>query len=510
MTKEKNIILFVDDEEPNLIAFKFQFNKYFKVLTASSGTEALEIIRQNSIKVIITDQRMPEMTGVELLETVHKNIDNIPGIILTAYLNIEALTNGINYAQIFGFVHKPYNVIDLKSIIDKAIEVFELKEHNKNLIIELYEKNNELNKNQDSLLNEIDERKKAEEKLKSALQQVEMLKEKLKEENTYLKEEINTTHNISNIISKSENYRNVLKLVEYVSPTNSTVLITGETGTGKELLASAVHQFSNRSENTLVRVNCASLPEHLIESELFGHVKGAFTGAIADKKGRFELANNGTLFLDEIGELPLNLQSKLLRVLQEGEFEKIGSSKTIKINVRIIAATNRNLPQMIVDGLFREDLFYRLNVFPINSIPLRERKEDIPILVIHFLKKFSQRLGKLVNEIDNASMNELLKYNWPGNVRELENVIERSIILSNGNRIQNLPGFSDVSPQKNIQDLKLEKRNIPLKDEERILYALNNSNWKVEGENGAANMLGLAPSTLRSKMKKLEITRPMR
>lgn len=286
------------------------------------------------------------------------------------------------------------------------------------------------------------ERKKREEELEISQKEVKALSNRLKEENVLLKQEISTNHNFNNIIASSPKYRKILRKVAQVAETNANVLITGETGTGKELLARAIHSLSDREEAVMVKVNCAALPENLIESELFGHEKGAFTGASKQKRGRFELANKGTLFLDEIGELPLHLQVKLLRVLQEGEFERVGGTKTLKVDVRIIAATNRNLEQMIADGTFREDLFYRLNVFPIKNLPLRERKEDIPALVNYFVKRISNRLGKTIEEIKRSDIEFLQQYDFPGNVRELENLVERAVILSNGKKLELKASFS--------------------------------------------------------------------
>lgn len=345
--------------------------------------------------------------------------------------------------------------------------------------------------------------KKANDKLHQALKEVEELKRKLEEENAYLQHEIKLNHNFEEIISQSQKFRKVLKQVEQVAGTDATVLILGESGTGKELIARAVHNLSLRKKRALVKVNCAALPITLIESELFGHEKGAFTGALSKKIGRFELADGGTIFLDEIAEIPVEVQSKLLRVLQEGEFERLGSSHTIKVNVRVIAATNRSLGQAIENGSFREDLYYRLYVFPLELPPLRERKEDIPLLARHFLMKYGHQFGKQVN-ITNKVIDQLTGYDWPGNVRELENIIERGIITSNGNRLEisniiNRPGRSSSS-----------KKLVTLEDNEKshILNALKTTNWRVSGQRGAARLLGVKRTTLEAKMKKLNIQRP--
>jgi formate hydrogenlyase transcriptional activator len=328
---------------------------------------------------------------------------------------------------------------------------------------------------------------------------------RLKAENKYLQEEIKLNYNFEEIVSKSNGFQKVLQQVEKVASTDATVLILGESGTGKELLARAVHNISNRSKRPLVKVNCATLPSNLIESELFGHEKGAFTGAMDRKIGRFELADGGTIFLDELGELPIELQAKLLRVLQEGEFERLGNSKTLKVNVRVIAATNRNLQLAIEKKEFREDLFYRLNVFPITCPPLRERREDIPLLVKHFLQKFEGKMGKKITQVPAPVMDALCAYNWPGNIRELENLIERAMILSPGSELSYgewLPSVKLTAGHLNTPLQKLEEV-----EKNHISEVLRQLNWKVSGENGAAKFLGLNPTTLEARMKKLGIKR---
>ena len=347
------------------------------------------------------------------------------------------------------------------------------------------------------------ERKIANEQLVRALDEVEQLKNRLEAENTYLQDEIKLEHNFEEIISQSARFKKVLGQVEQVAPTDATVLILGESGTGKELLARAIHNISGRKNRPLVKVNCAALPVNLIESELFGHEKGAFTGAVAKKIGRFELADGGTLFLDEVGEIPLELQPKLLRALQEGEIERVGGSSTIKVDVRIIAATNRNLEQEVDDGHFRADLFYRLHVFPIQSIPLRERKEDIGLLVRHFATKFSTKIGRRVDVIPKRVVNALQSYSWPGNIRELENVIERAVILSPTKKLE----LGDWIPQKRTKNQKMEFQTLEDFEREYILKVLNETTWRVSGQKGAAMVLGMKPTTLESRMKKLGIKR---
>jgi transcriptional regulator with GAF, ATPase, and Fis domain len=350
-----------------------------------------------------------------------------------------------------------------------------------------------------NMLAGIIERKQAEEAVQKALTEVEQLKNRLQEENIYLQNEIKIEHNFEEIITQSNVLKESLHKIEQVASTSSTVLILGETGTGKELFARAIHNTSNRKDRPLVKINCAAIPLNLIESELFGHEKGAFTGAIARKIGRFELADGGTIFLDEIGDLPLELQIKLLRVLQEGEFERLGTSHTIKVDVRIIAATNRNLEKNVKTGDFRQDLYYRLNVFPIRVPPLRDRKDDISLLVTHFVRKYNAKLGKKIESIPLKVMDSLQAYHWPGNVRELENIIERSIVLTKGTTLELDEMFGHPS---NLLD---QSGYLPtLKENERsfICKILKESHWVIEGKYGAARRLGIPPSTLRSRMKK--------
>ena len=337
-----------------------------------------------------------------------------------------------------------------------------------------------------------------------AFRQIEELKDKLAEEKLYLEDEIRTEYDFEEIVGDSQAWKRVLRDVETVAPTDSTVLIQGESGTGKELIARAIHNLSARRERTFVKVNCAAIPTGLLESELFGHEKGAFTGAIGQKIGRFELADKGTLFLDEIGDIPLELQPKLLRVLQEREFERLGSTRTVKVNIRLVTATNRDLSQMIANREFREDLFYRLNVFPILLPPLRERREDIPLLVRYFTQKYARRMNRPIETIPAEAMEALANWNWPGNVRELENFIERAVILTRGSALHvplaELRNGGDPAPAAALTTLEEAER-------EHILRALRETNWVVGGPAGAAARLGLKRTTLQSRMVKLGITR---
>ena len=354
-------------------------------------------------------------------------------------------------------------------------------------------------------MQDISQFKKKDEELKEAFTKIEELNKQLKVENLYLKKELEKAEGFEEIITKSPQYRKILHQINQVAPTDATVLITGETGTGKELIARALHRLSNRHQRPLIKINCAAIPENLIESELFGHERGAFTGAINRKIGRFEIADKGTIFLDEIGELPLNLQPKLLRVLQEGEINRLGSNRTIKLDVRVITATNRKLEALISQGKFREDLYYRLNVYPIDNLPLRERREDIPLLVSHFAKKYSEKIGKKIDSVSQLTIDRLMQYPFPGNVRELQNIIERAVIQNKGSVLKltsNLLGKSTFHPNKEggLKTFEDMQRDY-------ILKVLKHTRWKVSGLHGASDILGMNSNTLESKMRKLGIRR---
>ncbi len=331
---------------------------------------------------------------------------------------------------------------------------------------------------------------------------------KLSEEKLYLQDEIRTEYNFEEIIGDSPALRTILDQLQTVAPTDSTILIQGETGTGKELIARAVHHLSSRRDRTLVKVNCAAIPTGLLESELFGHEKGAFTGAIAQRVGRFELAHRGTLFLDEVGDIPLELQPKLLRVLQEQEFERLGSGRTLHVDVRLVAATNVDLMQKVAEGQFRRDLYYRLNVFPVTIPPLRERRDDIPLLVRYFAQKYARRMKKPIDTIPLKSMTALSDYHWPGNVRELENYIERAVILSRGSDLQ--IAVSELKSRSNSPFMAPSNGFATLENAERehIVRALGETKWVIGGPTGAASRLGMKRTTLQSRMRKLGITRP--
>jgi PAS domain S-box-containing protein len=376
----------------------------------------------------------------------------------------------------------------------------ELKKAYAEMDLRVKKRTAELTRANERLLQEIEDRKQAANSLREALTIIKQLKDQLHEENIYLKEEIYLLHSHEDIVGNSEAIRTVLMQVEQVAETESTVLIQGETGTGKELVAKAIHGLSSRKDRLMIKVNCAALPPTLIESELFGREKGAFTGALSKQIGRFELADASTIFLDEIDALPLELQAKLLRVLESGEFERLGSPRTVKVDVRIISATNRDLAKVVSGGGFREDLYYRLNVFQIAVPPLRERREDILPLVWSFVQEFSKRMGRRIESIPQKDVEALQAYPWPGNVRELRNVTERAMIITTGPVLHlDVPKIAQSGAGQSGTLEEVEKRH--------IIEALNTTGWRVSGKEGAAEILGINPKTLESRMQRLGIQR---
>ncbi|GAB1257212.1 sigma 54-interacting transcriptional regulator [Aurantivibrio plasticivorans] len=366
------------------------------------------------------------------------------------------------------------------------------------------------------IFRDISERVKAEQEREQAFEEIKDLKEQLEQERDYLRDEINITANFGEIIGESQALKRTLSQIEAVAKTPTSVLILGESGVGKEMVARAIHMHSDRCEHPLVKVNCASIPKELFESEFFGHVRGSFTGAHRDRVGKMQLANHGTLFLDEVGEIPLDLQSKLLRALQENEFERVGDENTLKVDVRVIAATNRDLSEEVRKGRFREDLYYRLSVFPVEVPPLKERTADIPPLAQHFLNNFCQQLGRKPLTLTQAQVAQLKQHHWPGNIRELKNVLERAVILSTGMTKLKLdlalqadeekdaaplePTFSDVGVLTEEEFMQLEKSN--------LRNAMKKANWKISGADGAAELLGIKPSTLAYRLSQHGIKKP--
>ena len=447
-------ILIVDDEDAQRSVLKgYLEKKGYRIFSASSGNEGIKTVQNNIIDIILSDFKMPDRTGLEVLEEVKKINPEISFVILTAYGTIENAVKAMRLGA-FDYISKPVDLDELDLMIERIIE-------NRNL----------------------------------------------KSENQILKNQLKEKFKIDSFISQSPKMEEVLSVASRAADSRATVLITGESGTGKEVLAKSIHYVSSRKDKPFVAVNIPALPETLLESELFGHEKGAFTGAEKSKKGRFELAHEGTIFLDEIGDIPINLQVKLLRVLQEHQIEKLGSTETVNIDVRIIAATHQHLEQKIKDGSFREDLFYRLNIVSLNIPPLRERKEDILPLIEHFIEKYSKENGRENLSLSKETVDTLIKYNFPGNVRELENIIERAVVLSRGNTItvNDLPNV--------VKGFKAEKE-IPANEETTLIEQVEELEKKLifdaltksnGNQSQAGRLLGLTERNLRYKMQKYGI-----
>jgi DNA-binding NtrC family response regulator len=459
---QKSNVLVVDDEEHYRSALNRILARVgYQVSLARDASEALAIVTSQPIDLVLCDVKMPGINGLELVRQIHEIESNLPCIVITGHGSAESSVEAL-HAGAFWYLEKPFEQ-DRLDVIRRLVE--QAIEHGR-----------------------------------------------LKNENRRLQTALRSRYKFDNIIGKSGTLQRVLRVVEKVADTESTVLVTGESGTGKELIARALHYNSRRADRSLITVNCGAIPEELLESELFGHVKGAFTNAIQARQGRFALADGGTIFLDEIGDMSPNLQVKLLRVLQERTFEPVGSSKTVRVDVRIIAATNQNLPKLIEDKLFREDLYYRLNVLPIEVPPLRERRDDIPLLIHHFLDSASQHDGR-VDTMSDEALERLIDYEWPGNVRQLENVIERLAILCSDSEI----GVSDLPDHmREVRRPKLNSPTVPASglsfnetveqlETDLITQALEHTHWN---KNRAAQLLGLNRTTLLEKIKKRGLRQP--
>jgi DNA-binding NtrC family response regulator len=451
----KTKILIVDDEMDALDLMEELFIKHgYETFTANNGLEALSVINEQEPDILISDMVMPEMDGIKLLDIVTKKHSEIAVIMITAHGTIETAVETMKKGA-KDYILKP---LRLDEILAKVETISQLKS--------------------------------------------------LMKENQYLREKLSQKYNFNNIIGKNKKMLELFDLIKDIAKTNSTILINGESGTGKELIANAIHFNSDRIKKPFVKVNCGVLAENLLESELFGHMKGSFTGAIRDKLGRFEIANGGTIFLDEIGDISPNMQLKLLRVLQEGEFERVGGTETLKVDVRIIAATNRDLAQMMLNGEFRQDLYYRLNVIPLEVPPLRERKDDIPLLLSHFLEKFNKQFNKNIEIIEDDAMKCLQNYTWQGNIRELENLIERSVVLNKTSKltIKDFPNYVLNSNGEINFDFDADGSLIDIVDsyeKQIILRALKENNFN---KLRTAEKLGIHRSTFMSKLKKYDIS----
>ena len=509
---EKTTILLVDDDADILFATaRILKSAGYEVLEASSARACREALRENRPDLVLLDVVLPDADGRELCSQLKANPD-LAGIFVVLLSGTKIASNdqveGLELGA-DGYIVRPIANKELVARIQAMDRIRRtesaLQKAHDDLEKRVHERTAELVRVNARLRQQVDERKRAEEDLGKALSEVKRLQKLQEAENVYLREEIKLQHNFEEIIGQSDALKEVISKVEQVGPTDTTVLILGETGTGKELVARAIHHASMRNKRPLLKVNCATLPANLIESELFGHESGAFTGALKKQVGRFEVADCATLFLDEIGDLPLEVQSKLLRVLEHGEFERLGSYRTIKADVRIIAATNRNLEEEVHNGRFRRDLWFRLNVFPITIPPLRKRVKDIPLLADHFITRQCQRLGKKNQKIPRTAMASLIKYPWPGNVRELENVIERAVITSRG---RTLPLPDMIEPAGGRAKGRRQGKTLATVERDYMISVLKDCYWRIEGQNGAAKILGLNPSTLRGRMRKLGIRRP--
>ncbi len=450
----KTSILIVDDEMDALDLMEELFIKHgYETYTAINGVEALNQIREIEPDIVISDMVMPEMDGIKLLDMMSKKHPDIAVIMITAHGTIETAVETMKKGA-RDYILKP---LRLDEILAKVERISQLKS--------------------------------------------------LMKENQYLRDKLSQKYNFNNIIGKNRKMLELFDLINDIAKTNSTILITGDSGTGKELIANALHFNSDRVKKPFVKVNCGVLAENLLESELFGHVKGAFTGAIKDKLGRFEISHGGSIFLDEIGDISPNMQLKLLRVLQEGEFERVGSTETIKVDVRIIAATNRDLASLMMKGEFRQDLYYRLNVIPLEVPPLRERKDDIPLLVTHFLEKYNKQFNKKIEVIEDDAMKYLQNYTWPGNIRELENLIERSVVLNKTGKLSFKDFPSYVIQREDELEIQIPTDGlltdiVDTYERRIILRALKENNFN---KLRTAEKLGIHRSTFMSKLKKYEI-----
>ncbi len=502
--------LIVDDKEANVILIEQMLRGagYARISSTMDPRAVCALYRDNHYDLILLDLQMPGMDGFEVMAGLKAIETNgyIPVLVITAQPGDRqrALAAGAK-----DFVSKPFDLAEVLLRVHNLLEVRllykQVERDNQVLEQMVQERTSELLGANQDLLQEIDVRTAAEQSLRNACAEIEQLKNRFQAESIYLQEDIAREFNFGEIIGRSEALERVFLKVEQVAPQDTTVLLLGETGTGKGAVARAIHNRSARRDRPLVTVDCTALPANLIESELFGREKGAYTGSDARQMGRFELADRGTIFLDEIGEMPMELQTRLLRVIQDGEFERLGNPRTIKVSVRIIAATNRNLQEEIGKGRFREDLFYRLNVFPITIPPLRQRKEDIPLLIKFFVAKFNKKTGKQFETVEKETLNILQDYHWPGNVRELESVIERAVITSQGASLRVLdrfeaPRLAGEAPGQDVKALGEMERD-------HIVQVLQKTGWRIEGKAGAAVILGLNPSTLRGRIRKYGIRR---
>ena len=466
-----SILTIEDDEGMRQSIVSYLEDLGIGVFQASGGREGVELFERHRPDIVFTDLMMAEVDGLAVVEEIKRKNPETPVVVISGTGSVVYAMEAVRKGA-WDYITKPIGDF---SAIDRVID-------------QVLERSRQLKEESTSR-----------EDLRKAYEDIRRLQEQLQAESQYLMEEIRQTQLNNEIIGQTPAIKMLFKQIDQVAGTDSTVLVHGETGTGKELVARAIHNLSKRKNHNLMKVDCASLPSTLIEGELFGRERGAYTGALTKQMGRFEVANKSTVFLDEIGELTLELQTKLLRVLQDGEFERLGSSKRIKVDVRVIAATNRNLAEMVKSGKFREDLYYRLNVFPIETPPLRSRQEDIPLLVWAFVRKLSEKMGKKIQQIQKSSMDALQRYHWPGNVRELQNIVEKALIKTTGTTL--IIKLPEVSGSATASLQTLEQM-----EDSHIRKVLEVTGGQIKGPGGAAELLGLNPSTLYSRMKKLGIS----
>jgi DNA-binding NtrC family response regulator len=509
-------ILVVDDTPANLrLLTELLTQQNYHVRPASNGALALKSVAAKIPDLILLDVNMPGMDGYEVCRRLKadEQSSRIPVIFISAFGDTRQKVTGFEAGGI-DYITKPFEAEEALARVRTHLRLRQAEEALRNarstLELRVQERTAELQSSNQAL-------RESEEKARQALEEIEALKSQLELQNSYLQEEVVEAKAFGELVGQSHALQCIVKQIDLVAPTEASALIMGESGTGKELVAREIHQRSRRKDKPLVRVNCASIPKDLFESEFFGHTRGAFTGAVRARAGRFEAAEGGTIFLDEIGEVPLDLQSKLLRVLQEKSYERVGEDRTRRADVRVIAATNRNLQRQVETGRFREDLYYRLNVFPIQVPPLCERMEDIPLLAKHFIELSIRELGCPKPRLTHAALAKLQDYHWPGNIRELRNVIERAIIISRGGALDfdlpvtesavvpsrpAAPAKSDAEPEF-LTEAELQRR-----ERNNLMTVLEKAHWRIKGENGAAELLGVKATTLKARIKKMGLKRP--
>jgi len=515
-TSAREEILAVDDTPDSLRLLSELLTKHgYCVRPASDGALALKSAAAKTPDLILLDVNMPGMDGYEVCRCLKadEKSSRIPVIFISAFGDTRQKVTGFEAGGV-DYITKPFEAEEVLARVGTHLRLRHAEEALRNaqntLELRVQQRTAELQASNQAL-------RESEERTRRALEEIEALKSQLELHNDYLQEAVIEAKAFGDLVGQSAALRHIVSQIDLVAPTEASVLILGETGTGKELVAHEIHRRSKRKDGPLVRVNCASIPRELFESEFFGHMRGSFTGAVKDRAGRFETAEGGTIFLDEVGEIPMDIQNKLLRVLQEKRYERVGDDRTRRADVRIIAATNRDLKQAVAAGKFREDLFYRLNVFPIQVTPLRERPDDVPALAKHFVELSTRDLKCAKPRLTRAVVAKLQNYEWPGNVRELRNVIERAVILARGGALDfDLPAANQPAPPRRVeappvdgaQPKFLTEAEMQRRERDNLLMVLQEANWKVKGPDGAAELLGVKPTTLLARMKKWGLKKP--